>query len=183
MLSLEHQKLRKERQEKKHHKERGKMSRSGKTPQRQIVPDPIYGNRTVTKLINVVMTQGKKTIAEHHVYATLNLIKEKQQKEPLEVFETAVRNITPQMEVRSRRVGGAAYQVPTPIRSSRSLSLALRWLVQEARKRSNREFKTFSEKLAAEIMDAARGEGMALQRKITSHKMAEANKAFAHFRW
>ncbi len=159
------------------------MSRSGKTSKRQIAPDSIYGDPTVAKLINMVMSRGKKTIAKHHVYTTFNLIKEKHQKEPLEVFEGALRNVSPQMEVRSRRVGGAAYQVPTPIRASRSLSLALRWLVKEARKRPNKDFKTFSEKLAAEIMDAARGEGMAFQRKITSHKMAEANKAFAHFRW
>jgi len=159
------------------------MSRSGKTPKKPVTPDVIYGDRTITKLINMVMSQGKRTIAEHHVYTAMGLIKEKQQKDPIEVFETAVRNISPQMEVRSRRVGGAAYQVPTPIHTSRSLSLALRWLVKEARKRPNRECRTFSEKLAAEIIDASKGEGMAFQRKITSHKMAEANKAFAHFRW
>ena len=159
------------------------MSRSGKTPQRKISPDPIYENRTVEKLISMVMRQGKKTIAQHHVYGALSLIKEKSKQDAIEVFETAIQNISPLMEVRSRRVGGAAYQVPTPIRGPRSLSLALHWLVAEARKRPNKEFRTFSEKLASEIMDAAKGEGMAFQRKITSHKMADANKAFAHFRW
>jgi small subunit ribosomal protein S7 len=159
------------------------MPRTGKITPREIRPDPIYESRLLTKLVNSVMKQGKKSIAQKHVYSSLQIIKDKEHQEPLEIFETAVRNVTPQMEVRSRRVGGAAYQVPIPIKGKRGAALALRWLVQEARKRPNNQHHTFSEKLAAEIMDAARGEGMAFQKKITSHKMAEANKAFAHFRW
>lgn len=159
------------------------MSRTGKVKVQKIQTDLFYKNTLVAKLINHVMKSGKKSLAQQHVYRSLALIKEKLSVEPLEVFETAMRNITPQMEVRSRRVGGAAYQVPTPIRGKRGTSLALRWLVTEARKRPNRDLHTFSEKLAAEIIDAAKGEGLAFQRKITSHKMADANKAFAHFRW
>lgn len=129
------------------------------------------------------MKSGKKTLAQKHVYTSLKIIEKKVNKDPIEVFEEAIRNISPQMEVRSRRVGGAAYQVPTPIKRQRGFSLALRWLVAGARKRPNKEFHTFAEKLAAEIIDAANGEGQSFQRKITSHKMAEANRAFAHFRW
>ncbi|OGY16345.1 MAG: 30S ribosomal protein S7 [Candidatus Chisholmbacteria bacterium RIFCSPHIGHO2_01_FULL_49_18] len=159
------------------------MPRTGRISQRETEPDPIFANQSVTKLINTVMRQGKKTIAQRHVYTALKLVKDKTGKDPLEVFEVAVRNVTPQMEVRSRRVGGAAYQVPAPIRGKRSLSLAMRWLVRGAKERSNKEYHTFSEKLAAELIDAANGEGAAFQRKITAHKMADANKAFAHFRW
>ena len=159
------------------------MPRTGKITSREIKSDPIYESQLVGKLINNVMKRGKKTIAQRHVYSTFEIIKKQNNQNPMEVFETAVRNITPQMEVRSRRVGGAAYQVPAPIKGKRGTSLALRWLVQGARKRPNNQHHTFSEKLAAERLDAAQGEGMAFQRKITSHKMAEANKAFAHFRW
>lgn len=159
------------------------MPRTGKITPREVDPDAIYGSRLVNKLINNTMKQGKKTVAERQVYTALNLIKEKGVKDPLELFESAVRNVTPQMEVHSRRVGGAAYQVPTPVKGRRGVSIALRWLVKGARKRPNREYHTFAEKLAAELIDAANGEGMAFQRKITSHKMADANKAFAHFRW
>lgn len=137
----------------------------------------------VAKLINNTMRCGKKALAQRHVYSAFNIIKEKHKKDPIEVFEIAVRNVAPQMEVRSRRVGGASYQVPTPVKGQRGLSLAIRWLVKGARQRPNSEYHTFTEKLAAEIVDAANGEGMAFQRKITSHKMAEANRAFAHFRW
>jgi small subunit ribosomal protein S7 len=159
------------------------MPRTGKITPREIKPDPIYDNKMVTKLVNNTMQQGKKTLAQHHVYSAFKIIKEKHKKDPIELFETAVRNVTPQMEVRSRRVGGAAYQVPTPIKGRKGLSLAIRWLVKGARKRPNNQYHTFADKLAAEIVDASNGEGMAFQRKITSHKMAEANKAFAHFRW
>lgn len=159
------------------------MPRTGKITPKETKPDPIYNNHLINKLINNVMKSGKKTVAQRHVYNSLEIIKEKQNKDPLEVFETALRNIVPQMEVRSRRVGGAAYQIPIPIKGRRGTSLALRWLVEESRKRPNNQYHTFAEKLAAEIMDASIGEGMAFQRKITSHKMAEANKAFAHFRW
>lgn len=159
------------------------MPRTGKITPRKIREDPLYENPMITKLINNVMRRGKKTLAQRHVYQALRIIKEQQKKDPIEVFEIAVRNVTPQMEVRSRRVGGAAYQVPTPIKGSRGTSLALRWIVKGAKSLPNSQFHTFSEKLAQEISEAAQGEGKAFQRKITSHKMAEANKAFAHFRW
>ena len=142
-----------------------------------------YGSQVIAKLTNTVMRDGKKSIARKQIYRALEIVREKSGKDGMEVFETAIRNVTPQMEVRSRRVGGAAYQVPTPIRGPRGISLALRWIVHEARKRSSKEYHVFSEKLAAELLDAARGEGMAFQRKVTSHKMADSNKAFAHFRW
>lgn len=159
------------------------MPRTGHIRPRSTDPDTLYGNEKVAKLINYVMKSGKKSVAARHVYTAFAALQEKHQKDPLEVFETALRNLTPQMEVRSRRVGGAAYQVPTPIRPRRGISLALRWLVQGAGKRPNKEHHTFSEKLVAELLDAANAQGMAFQRKLTAHKMAEANKAFAHFRW
>lgn len=159
------------------------MPRTGKISPRKINPDPIHNSVVVAKLINKLMKQGKRTVAQRHVYTAFRLLQDKMKKDPLEILEIAIRNLTPQMEVRSRRVGGAAYQVPTPIRGPRGISLAIRWLVEEARKRPNSQYHTFADKLAAEITDAANGEGQAFQRKITSHKMAEANKAFAHFRW
>lgn len=159
------------------------MPRSAKIVPRPAHADPVYQHQLLDKLINTVMRHGKKTLAQRHVYTCLELIKLKGTTSPIETFEAAVRNVTPQMEVRSRRVGGAAYQVPTPIRGRRGTSLALRWLVFGARRRPNSQYRTFSEKLAAEIVDAATGEGEAFQRKISAHKMADANKAFAHFRW
>ena len=146
-------------------------------------PDPIFGNRQLTKLVNRVMVAGKKSIAQQHVYRALTLAAEKTKKEPVRVFEEAIAQITPKMEVRSRRVGGASYQVPAPVRGPRGFSLAIRWVVEEARKRPNSQFHTFAEKLSAELMDAGRGEGGAVQKKLAMHKQAEANKAFAHFRW
>ena len=146
-------------------------------------PDPIFGNRQLTKLVNRVMVAGKKSIAQKHVYRALTLAAEKTKKEPVRVFEEAIAQITPKMEVRSRRVGGASYQVPAPVRGPRGFSLAIRWVVDEARKRPNSQFHTFAEKLSAELMDAGRGEGGAVQKKLAMHKQAEANKAFAHFRW
>ncbi len=129
------------------------------------------------------MKDGKKSVAQTQVYGALEIIKAKTKQNPLDAFESAIKNITPQMEVRSRRVGGAAYQVPTPVRPSRGFSLATRWLVTEARKRPNKQFRTFSEKLAAELLDALNSEGGAIQKKLTAHRQAEANRAFAHFRW
>ncbi len=146
-------------------------------------PDPIYQSRVVTKLINRVMVDGKKSIAQKLVYKAFDLIKDKTQQDPLSVFETAMNNITPKMEVRSRRVGGAAYQVPMPVRPNRGQALALRWLITEAHKRANSDYHTFADKVAAEIMDAVENQGGAVQKKLTTHKMADANKAFAHFRW
>jgi small subunit ribosomal protein S7 len=150
---------------------------------RTVDPDPIYHSTKVTKLINRVMKHGKKSVARKQVYDAFELIKAKTKKNPLDLFETAVQNITPQMEVRSRRVGGAAYQVPAPVKAGRGFNLAVRWLVIEASKRPNSSHRSFADKIAAELIDAASGEGGAIQRKETSHKMAEANKAFAHFRW
>jgi small subunit ribosomal protein S7 len=150
---------------------------------RQLEPDPIYHSVVIQRLINRIMKDGKKTVAQKHVYAAFDAIKAKTQQNPLEVFDTALNNIMPKIEVRSRRVGGAAYQVPTPVRTHRGHSLALRWLVNEANKRPNSEFKSFAQKLTAEILDAVENQGGAIQKKLTAHKMAEANKAFAHFRW
>jgi len=153
------------------------MARSKTIRPRTNIPDPKFANRTVAKLINRAMKSGKKTVAQAQVYEALDLVSQKTKQDALEVLDLALKNIVPQMEVRS------AYQVPTPVRTNRGTSLAVRWLVSEAGKRPNREFHTFSEKLAAELLDAVNGEGGAVQKKINSHKMAEANKAFAHFRW
>lgn len=150
---------------------------------RAIDPDPKYGSVKIAKLINRAMRDGKKTKAQKQVYAALEQVAEKLKKEPAEVLDMVVQAITPQMEVRSRRVGGAAYQVPMPVRGRRGFSLALRWLVIEANKRPNKMYHTFGEKLAAEMLDALENTGGSIQRKETSHRMAEANKAFSHFRW
>lgn len=159
------------------------MSRSKTIKKRLVKPDHIYGSRQITKLINRAMKSGKKSTSQKHIYQAFEIIRETTKKDPLETFELALKNITPQMEVRSRRVGGAAYQVPMPVKTHRGNSLSIRWLVQEANKRPNKDHHTFSQKLAAEILDAAKGEGGAVQKKVTAHKMADANKAFAHFRW
>lgn len=157
--------------------------RSKKALVREVAPDPKYGSVKVAKLINRVMRDGKKTVAQKQVYAALEIVAEQTKKLPLDVLEEVLRKITPQMEVRSRRVGGAAYQVPAPIRGRRGLSLAVRWLIQEANKRPNKGYHSFGEKLAAEMMDALHEQGGVIQRKDTAHRMADANKAFAHFRW
>jgi len=159
------------------------MPRRGQAPKRKTAPDPIYKSIVLAKLINNSMKKGKKNVAQKQVYKALEIVKEKQEKEPLQVFKKAVENIKPSMEVRPRRVGGAAYQVPMPVRGERKQSLAIRWLIQAARSRSNSEFHTFSEKLAAEIIDASKNEGGAIKRKVDTEKQAEANRAFAHFRW
>lgn len=158
------------------------MRRSQAKP-RKISPDPIFGDIMLAKLINRCMKDGKKTTAEKQIYNAMEIVKEKTKQEPLEVFHQALDNIRPEMEGRSRRVGGAAYQVPTPVRGRRQESLSLRWIVAAARSRSNSEYHTFAEKLAAEIMEASQGEGVAIKRKQEVERMAEANKAFAHFRW
>ena len=150
--------------------------------QRQIDPDPIYNNRMLSQFINRIMKNGKKSTAQKQVYSALEILK-KSHENPLEVFQVALKNVAPQMEVRSRRIGGAAYQVPAPVRGNRKTSLAIRWIIWEAQKRSNSEFKTFADKLAAELNDAYNEEGGAIKRKETAHKMADANKAFSHFRW
>lgn len=157
--------------------------RSKKVKKRLPLPDEIYGNRLISHLINRVMKDGKKTIAQKQVYRAFDLIKDKVKEDPIEIFRQAVENIKPAMEVRSRRVGGAAYQVPAPVKGERRETLALRWLILAARNRPSTQYHTFAEKLAFEILDAQKGEGEALKKKETTHKMAEANKAFAHFRW
>jgi small subunit ribosomal protein S7 len=157
--------------------------RSKPAPIRIINPDPIYHHTLVTKLINNAMYDGKKSVASKQIYSAFELVKTKTSQDPLTVFLSALENLRPQMEVRSRRIGGAAYQVPTPVRPLRKDALAIRWLIQAARDRSNSEYHTFAEKLAAEILDAQNNLGSAYKKKTDTHRMAEANKAFAHFRW
>ena len=156
--------------------------RHKKVQKRQVNPDVIYNSATVTKFVNGIMMDGKKSVALKKFYNAMNLIKEKNQ-EPLEAFEKALQNIAPKVEVKARRVGGANDQVPIEVRPERRMSLAIRWLLEAARKRPNKEFHTFEEKLAAEIMAAANNEGEAMSKKDVMHKQAEANKAFSHFRW
>ena len=157
--------------------------RAKKTPHRQVSPDAKYGNRVVTKLINRVMTDGRKLTAAKQVYMSLELLEEKTKKPAMDAFKDAIENVKPQREVRSRRIGGAAYQVPTPVRGDRKETLAIRWIVNAARARSNSAYHTFAEKLTAEMTDALNNEGAAIKKKLDTHKMADANKAFAHFRW
>lgn len=159
------------------------MSRSGKIKKITIAPDPIYNNRLVAKIINVVMKDGKKSIAQKQVYQALDILKEKTKADPLNTLRQALDNVKPSMEVRSRRIGGAAYQVPSPVRGDRKESLSIRWVINAARARSNREFHRFSGKLAAELFDALNNQGGAIEKKNQMTKMAEANKAFSHFRW
>jgi small subunit ribosomal protein S7 len=156
------------------------MPRRKVTVKREILPDPCFNDRLVAKFINSVMKKGKKSTAESLCYDSLELIKKKTGNDPLKVFKTAIDNIKPQVEVKSRRVGGASYQVPVDVRPSRRISLALRWLILYTKQRAG---KSFEEKLAAEILDASNNTGGAVKKKEDTHKMAEANKAFAHFRW
>ena len=156
------------------------MPRRGFIAKRDVLPDPLYNSKVVTKLINNVMLDGKKSVAQGIVYGAFDIIKEKEQKDPLEVFEAAMENVMPVLEVKARRVGGATYQVPLEIRPERRQTLGLRWLVTYARKRHE---KTMAEKLAGEILDAIAGNGGAFKKKEDVHKMAEANKAFAHYKW
>lgn len=165
------------------HLQRNNMARRGQAKPRRIETDPVYGDLVVTKLINRAMKDGKKSVAQKEIYRAFELIKEKTGKDPMEVFGVALTNMRPSMEVRSRRVGGAAYQVPMSVRGSRKDSLALRWLVEISRGRSNSEYHTFAEKLAAEIIDAANNEGGVVKKKADMERMAEANRAFAHFKW
>ena len=156
------------------------MPRKGYIAKRDVLPDPIYNSKIVTKLINNVMLDGKKSIAQKIVYDAFEIVQEKQQTSPLEVFENALNNIMPVLEVKARRVGGATYQVPMEIRPERRQTLGLRWLVLYARKRNE---KTMAQKLAAEIIDAVNSNGGAFKKKEDMHRMAEANKAFAHYKW
>lgn len=159
------------------------MSRIGKTRRKAIEPDPIYQSRVVTRLINRVMVSGKKTVAQKQVYKAIESLSEDKKNNPLEILSSALENLKPAMEVRPRRIGGAAYQVPMPVRPDRKEALAIRWLIQAAKQRSNKEYHYFWQKLAVEIKDAASNTGSAIKKKQDIHKMAEANKAFAHFRW
>ncbi len=156
------------------------MPRKGPVPKRPLVDDPVYGSKLVSQLVNRVLLDGKKSIAEGIVYGALEIVGEKTDQDPVVVLKRALDNIRPALEVRSRRVGGATYQVPVEVRASRSTTLGLRWLVDFARKRRE---KTMTERLANEIMDASNGLGGAVKRREDMHKMAESNRAFAHYRW
>ncbi|HHW49265.1 MAG TPA: 30S ribosomal protein S7 [Clostridiaceae bacterium] len=156
------------------------MPRKGRVPRRDVLPDPIYNDKVVTKLINKIMLDGKKGLAQKICYGAFDIIREKTGKDPLEVFEQALNNVMPVLEVRARRVGGATYQVPIEVRPERRQALGIRWIVNYARERGER---TMKERLAAEIIDASNGLGGAFKKKEDTHKMAEANKAFAHYRW
>lgn len=158
------------------------MPRAGRIKKPLLTPDPIYGNRLLSRFINRVMINGKKSAAERQVYKSLEAIKQKGE-DPIKVFELAIAAVGPKMEVRPRRVGGASYQVPMEVRGDRRVALAIRWIVAFAKKRSNKEYKSFGEKLEAELLDAAKGVGEAIKKRDTVHRMAEANRAFAHFKW
>jgi len=153
---------------------------SKKTTKRTISPDPVYNNIKVAKFINYVMERGKKTVARKIVYGAFDIVKEKTKKEPLEIFDLAIKNAGPLLEVRPRRVGGAVYQVPKEVKGERRIALAMRWIIQAAKSRKG---KPMREKLAAELIDASRNEGAAVKKKENTHRMAEANRAFAHFAW
>jgi len=157
--------------------------RSKTPPLKPTAPDPVYSDTIVTKLINRTMRSGKKTAAAKQVYQALELVGTQTGENPLTVFHAALENIRPQMEVRARRIGGAAYQVPSPVRGPRKDSLAIRWLIMAATARPNAQYHSFAQKLAAEITDAKNQAGAAVKKKLDTHRMAEANKAFAHFRW
>ena len=155
------------------------MSRKRKAPKRKSYPDPKYKSEVISKFINSIMYDGKRSTAEKILYSALDKMKAKNQ-DPLKTFNSAIGNVRPNLEVRSRRVGGATYQVPVEVKSNRSQALALRWLLDASRKRKN---KTMAEKLFYEIMDASQNKGSAVKKREDTHKMAESNKAFAHFRW
>ncbi len=156
------------------------MARRGKAERHSVAPDTKYNNLLISNFINRVMTRGKKTVASRAVYGAFDLIGDKTKKNPVEVFETALRNAGPNVEVRPRRVGGATLQVPVEVPSDRRVALAMRWLIANSRARGG---KTYAEKLAGELMDAAANQGATIKKKEETHKMAEANRAFAHYRW
>ena len=156
------------------------MPRRGNVPKREILSDPLYNSVLVTKLVNSIMLDGKKGVAQKVVYGAFDIIKEKTGQEPLDVFTAAMENIMPSLETKSRRVGGSTYQVPMEVRPARRQTLGLRWLTTYSR---NRGEKTMKERLAGELMDAANNTGSAVKKREDTHRMAEANKAFAHFRW
>ena len=156
------------------------MSRKRKAPVRKVYPDPKFRSEVISKFINSIMYDGKRSTAEKILYDALDKIKSKNNEDPLKIFNTAISNVKPNLECRSRRVGGATYQVPVEVKAKRAQALALRWIMDATRKRKN---KTMSEKLYAEILDAYQNKGSAIKKREDTHKMAESNKAFAHFRW
>ncbi len=156
------------------------MSRRHAAEKREVLPDPKYGDPVITKFTNSLMLNGKKSVAERIVYGALDVIKDKTRQDPVKVFREAIDNVKPTAEVRSRRVGGATYQVPVEVRAARRQALAIRWLVDKARKRSE---STMVESLSGELMDAANNRGAAVKKREDTHRMAEANKAFSHYRW
>lgn len=156
------------------------MPRKGPVPKRDVLPDPVYNSKLVTRLINRIMLDGKRGVAQSILYNSFQIIRERTGNDPMEVFEAALKNIIPVLEVKARRVGGSNYQVPIEVKPERRTSLGLRWLVNYSR---NRGEKTMEERLAAEIIDASNNTGAAVKKREDTHKMAEANKAFAHYRW
>ena len=156
------------------------MPRRAKVPKREILPDMRYGSRSITMFVNKVMERGKKSTAERIMYNALDRIEQTTRRNPMDTFEQALRNATPTIEVKPRRVGGATYQVPVDIRAERRMALAIRWLLRSARSRGGR---SMAERLAAELMDAAQGQGATIKKKDDTHRMAEANRAFVHYRW
>jgi len=156
------------------------MSRKNTAPKRNISADAKYGSLILSKFINFIMYDGKKSTAEKIVYTAFNLIKEKTKEDPIKVFDNAIKNVRPNLEVRSRRVGGATYQVPVEVKTKRSQTLALRWILESSRKRKN---KTMSDRLFNELLDASQNKGPSIKKREDTHKMAESNKAFAHYRW
>ena len=156
------------------------MPRRREVPKREILPDPLYNSQLVTKFINVLMKDGKKTVAERILYDAFTLMKDRTEDDPVKLFKKAVENVKPTVEVKSRRVGGSTYQVPIEVRPSRRLALSFRWLILAAKSRGE---KTMREKLAGELVEAAENRGTAIKKKDDTHRMAEANKAFAHYRW
>jgi len=157
------------------------VPRRGSVVKRELLPDPIFGSKQVTQFINGIMLDGKRGVSEKIFYNAMNIIAEKSGKDPLEVFQTAMKNVMPILEVKPRRVGGATYQVPIEVRVERRLALAIRWIVKNARARGGE--KTMQEKLANELLDASQNVGASIKKREDTHKMAEANKAFAHYRW
>jgi len=156
------------------------MPRRREVPKREALPDPLYQSKLVTKCVSVLMNDGKKSLAERVIYDAMDIVKEKTNEDPIKVFHKAVENIKPVVEVKSRRVGGSTYQVPIDVRPERRIALALRWLTSYSKARSER---TMAQKFAGEIMDASKGAGASVKKREDTHRMAEANKAFAHYRW
>jgi small subunit ribosomal protein S7 len=156
------------------------MPRRARVQQRVVLPDPKYNNKNITRMVGRLMWDGKRSLAERIIYTALDIIEQRTRRNPVDVFEQALRNATPVLEVKPRRVGGSTYQVPVEIRGERRMALAMRWLIAAARGRSGR---SMAEKLAAELMDAAAGQGNTIRKREETHRMAESNKAFAHYRW